>query len=139
MKNVTKMKVDQSAKDLFEAFVDPTKIGHFWFSSSSERWEDGKTVTLRYDEYNAEVDIKVKEIENNQRIVYEWGGRTVTITFEEADRLSTIVAVEEDGFDEESDNLIAELIDNKEGWVYMLSCLKGYMEYGANLRAALVK
>lgn len=138
MKNITNMKIQKPAEQLFEAFVNPERIGHFWFSSSSERWEAGKTVTLRYDEYDAEVAIDVKEVEENERIVYEWGGRTVTITFEE-DKLFTIVSIEEDGFNEGSDNLIAELLDNKEGWVYMLSCLKGYIEYGANLRAALVK
>jgi hypothetical protein len=29
--------------------------------------------------------------------------------------------------------------DNKEGWVYMLTCLKGYLEFGVKLRGALVK
>jgi hypothetical protein len=31
------------------------------------------------------------------------------------------------------------LLDNKGGWVYMLTCLKGYLEFGINkLRAAIV-
>lgn len=54
MKNQTKIKIARSAHDLFEAFVDPSKIGNFWFSSSSKRWEPGKTITLRYEEYQAE-------------------------------------------------------------------------------------
>ncbi len=50
------------------------------------------------------------------------------------------VPVNEDGFSESDDELISKLIDNKEGWVYMLTCLKGYLEFGVkNLRAALVK
>jgi hypothetical protein len=47
--------------------------------------------------------------------------------------------VNEEGFDGDDENLINQLLDNKEGWVYMLTCLKGYIEFGANLRAALVK
>lgn len=140
MNNLTKMKIAKQASEIFEAFVDPDKIGHFWFSSSSERWEEGATVTLRYDEYNAQVEINVKEIQKNKKIVFEWAiDHLVTITLAESDNESTIVEVTEEGFNEDEENLISQMIDNKEGWVYMLTCLKGYMEHGVDLRAALVK
>ncbi|MFM1653273.1 SRPBCC family protein [Brevibacillus sp. B_LB10_24] len=140
MNNVTKMKVGKPAVEVFEAFVDPAKIGGFWFSSSSERWAPGKTVTLRYDEYNAEAVIYVAEVEANKKIVFKWGQaedeHVVTIMLEELDHASTVVEVNEEGFQEDD---IGNLIDNKEGWVYMLTCLKGYLEFGVDLRAALVK
>lgn len=143
MYNLTKMEINKSSIEVFEAFVDPNRIGNFWFSSSSERWEQGKTITLRYDEYNAEGDIKVLEIDTNHKITFQWGadeeGHIVTITLVETDKTSTIIEVKEDGFNESDPDLISNLLDNKEGWVYMLTCLKGYLEYGANLRAALVK
>lgn len=69
MNNLTKFKIDKPAYEIFEAFVDPAKIGNFWFSSTSERWEQGKTITVKYDEYNAQLDIKVIEIEANKKIV----------------------------------------------------------------------
>ncbi|HWO96081.1 MAG TPA: SRPBCC family protein [Bacillus sp. (in: firmicutes)] len=140
MKNLTKMKILKPANEIFEAFIDPSKIGDFWFSSSSERWEQGKTVTLRYDEYDAQGDIEVMEVEVNKKIVFQWGdGHIVTISLKVLDTSSTIIEVTEEGFKESDDDLINQLIDNKEGWVYMLTCLKGYLEYGVNLRAALVK
>ena len=143
MNNLTEMKILRPANEVFEAFIDPEKIGNFWFSSSSERWEQGKTVTLRYDEYDAQGDIKILEVEVNRKIVFQWGangeGNIVTISLKELDNSSTIIEVNEEGFKENDDELINQLIDNKEGWVYMLTCLKGYLEYGANLRAALVK
>lgn len=144
MNNLTKMKISRPAKDVFEAFVDPAKIGNFWFSSSSERWAPGKTITLRYDEYNAQGNIKVAEIEDNQKIVFYWGydeeEHVVTITLKELDPASTVVEVNEEGFNENNDALIKNLIANKEGWVYMLTCLKGYLEFGVTkLRAGLVK
>ena len=140
MKNVTKMKILKPAYEVFEAFVDPSKIGNFWFSSSSEKWEQGKTITLKYDEYDAQGDIDVLEVEINKKIVFQWGdGHIVTITLEELDTSSTIIEIAEEGFKENDDDFINQLIDNKEGWVYMLTCLKGYLEYGDNLRAALVK
>ena len=140
MNNVTKMKILKTVNELFEAFVDPSKIGNFWFSSSSERWEQGKIITLRYDEYDAQGDIKVLEVEINKKIVFKWGDdHIVTITLEALDTSSTIIEITEDGFNKNDDDFINQLLDNKEGWVYMLTCLKGYLEYGDNLRAALVK
>ena len=136
------MKILKPAYEVFEAFVDPSKIGNFWFSSSSEKWEQGKTITLKYDEYDAQGDIEVLEVEINKKIVFQWGRRgrhIVTITLEELDNSSTIIEITEEGFKENDDDFINQLIDNKEGWVYMLTCLKGYLEYGDNLRAALVK
>lgn len=96
-------------------------------------------MTLRYEEYNAQVEIKVLTIEANQKIVYAWGNTVVTISLEEAGQTTTIITVNEDGFDDQNDDLLSIMLDNKEGWVYMLTCLKGYLEYGANLRGALVK
>lgn len=144
MNNLTKFKILKPANEVFEAFVDPSKIGNFWFSSSSERWEQGKMVTLRYDEYDAQVDIEVMEVEINKKIVFRWGangeGHIVTISLKELDNSSTTIEVNEEGFKEKDDELISQLIDNKEGWVYMLTCLKGYLEFGVNkLRTGLVK
>jgi uncharacterized protein YndB with AHSA1/START domain len=144
MNNLTKMKISKPANEVFEAFVDPAKIGNFWFSTSSERWEQGKTVTLRYDEYNAEVLIEVKEIEQNKKIVFQWGangeGHTVIITLMELDDSSTIVEVNEKEFSENDADFISQILDNKEGWVFMLTCLKAYLECNVStLRTGLVK
>jgi uncharacterized protein YndB with AHSA1/START domain len=144
MNNLTKMKVSKPANEVFEAFVDPAKIGNFWFSTSSERWEQGKTVTLRYDEYNAEVLIEVKEIEQNKEIVFQWGangeGHTVIISLIELDDSSTIVEVNEKEFIENDADFISQILDNKEGWIFMLTCLKAYLECNVStLRTGLVK
>mgnify|MGYP001281127532 CR=1 FL=1 len=139
MNNITKMKILKPAHDVFEAFVDPGKIGNFWFSSSSERWEQGKTITLRYDEFNAEGQIQIVEIEKDKKIVFNWGN-TVTISLKETEPKTTIVEVIEEGFDENDPQLIEKLLDNKEGWVFMLTNLKAYLENGVRtLRTGLVK
>ncbi|PFG05380.1 uncharacterized protein YndB with AHSA1/START domain [Bacillus sp. es.034] len=140
MNNLSQMRIQRTASEIFDAFIDPGKIGNFWFSSSSERWEEGKTVTLRYEEYGAQGDIHIVEIEEHKKIVFEWAGNhIVTISFTQEEKGSTIVGVEEEGFDENNEDFISQLVDNKEGWVYMLTCLKGYMEYDVDLRASLVK
>ena len=142
--NLTKMNILKPANEVFEAFVDPAKIGNFWFSSSSERWQQGKTITLEYKEYNAIVEIEVLEIVDNKKIVYQWGEpgqeHIVTISLTELDDLSTLVEVNEEGFKEEDPDFINQLIGNKEGWVFMLTCLKGYLEFGVNkLRTGLAE
>jgi uncharacterized protein YndB with AHSA1/START domain len=151
MNNLTKIRIHRPAEDVFEAFVDPAKIGNYWFSSSSERWAEGRTITLRYDEYNAEGDIQVLEMETNRKIIFRWGmeedgvGHVVTIALEESGTgdtggVSTVVSVEEAGFDEGDEQVLPMMLDNKEGWVYALTCLKAYLEFGVTrLRSGLVK
>ncbi|TVY08855.1 SRPBCC family protein [Paenibacillus cremeus] len=143
MNNVTKVRISKPAHEVFESFVDPARIGHFWFSSSSARWEVGKTITLRYEEYNAQGDIQILEIEADRKIGFRWGqgeeGHVVTITLNEVENASTVIEITEEGFPIQTEEQVRALIDNKEGWVYMLSCLKAYLEHGVNIRAALVK
>lgn len=144
MNILTKFSIARPAHEVFEAFVDPAKIGNFWFSSSSDRWEAGKTITLRYEEYNATVVIKVKEVERNQKIVFVWEGHgeehVVTIALQEVDEARTVIEVNEEGFSEDDPKFVSKLVDNKEGWVFVLACLKAYLEFGVKeLRVGLVK
>ncbi|WP_026694425.1 SRPBCC family protein [Peribacillus kribbensis] len=140
---ITKVKINKPASEVFEAFVSPSKIGNFWFSSSSERWEKGKRITLIYEEYHAEATIHVLEIENNKKIVFSWGeehgeGTMVTISLKE-EGTSTAVEVNESGLKEDDPDILAKMLGQKEGWVYTLTCLKGYLENGINnLRASLI-
>ncbi|GIM45322.1 ATPase [Collibacillus ludicampi] len=138
----TKIKILKPVSDVFEAIVDPAKMSNYWFSSGSGRLEQGKTVTLRYDEYDAKLDIKVIEYEVNKKIVYLWSASgeetVVTITLKELDTTGTIIEVNEKGWKKDDDSLISKLLGQKEGWVYVLTCLKAYLEFGVNLRGALV-
>lgn len=137
------MKINKPANEVFEAFVDPAKIGNYWFSSSSERWEKGKKILLRYDEYGAEGFINIIELQENKQINFSWGEQNdetvVTITLDVLDENSTIVKVSESGFKAEDPDIVTKMLGQKEGWIYMLSCLKGYLEHDIkDLRASLV-
>lgn len=138
---VTRMKIRATEEAAFQAFVDPEQIGHFWFSGSSERWTPGATVTLRYEEYDAVVIIRVISITPNERICFEWGEddylRTVEIAFKPRGE-GIVVTVTEIGW-REGDALMDNLISSKEGWTYMLTCLKGFLESGVStLRDGIV-
>lgn len=140
----TKLKIHKPTNEVFEAIVDPIKIGNYWFSSSSERWEQGKSVTLRYDEYEAEGIINILEVEENKKIVFSWGEESnektvVTILLKELDHVNTIIEVNESGFNEDDPEIVIKMLGQKAGWVYMLTCLKGYLENGVSeLRASLI-
>lgn len=139
----TKFKIVKPASEVFEAIVDPEKIGKFWFTSSSERWEQGKSITLRYDEYNAEGKIHVVEVEENKKIVFSWGPEDqetiVTILFVELDQTSTRIEVTESGFNEDDPEIVNKMLGQKEGWVFALTCLKAYLENGiTTLRGSLI-
>jgi uncharacterized protein YndB with AHSA1/START domain len=143
MEIITKFKILKPANEVFEAIVDPEKMANYWFSSGTDRVEKGKTITWRYEEYNAEGVIQVLEVVENQKIVFTWGElsnpQVVTMTFTELDQSSTIIEVIESGFNEEDPELLNIMVGQKGGWVYMLTCLKGYLEHGINnLRASLV-
>lgn len=139
----TKMKIVKPVTEVFEAIVDPAKMANYWFSSGTGRWEEDKTITLRYEEYDAQGDIKVLEVQVDKKIVFQWGETgeetIVTITLKAMDNTSTIIEVNEQGWNENDEELITKLLGNKGGWVYMLTCLKGYLENDINdLRASLV-
>ncbi|WOV87048.1 SRPBCC family protein [Sporosarcina oncorhynchi] len=134
----TKMKIHKPASEVFEAIVDPEKMTGYWFSSGTDRVEQGKTITWKYEEYGAKGDIHVVEVQDNEKIVFTWGETTVTMTFRNEDG-STLMQVTESGMKTDDPDLVAKMLGQKEGWVYMLTCLKGYVENGiTTLRASLV-
>ena len=139
----TKLKIAKPVSEVFEALVNPTLMANYWFSSGSGRLEQDKKITLRYEEYNAEVELTVVEIQDNRKVAFKWGApgdeHLVTISLNELDHTTTVIEVNEKGWNESDEDLINNLLGNKEGWVYMLTCLKAYLENGSsNLRVAIV-
>jgi uncharacterized protein YndB with AHSA1/START domain len=136
------IKIHRPITEVFEAIVNPEQMSNYWFSSGTDRLAEGKIITWRYDEYNAEGAVKVLEIQEPYNIVFTWGDpkhpTTVSITLTEQENESTIIKVTESGFNDDPAELEI-MLAQKEGWVYMLTCLKAYTENGINtLRASLV-
>jgi uncharacterized protein YndB with AHSA1/START domain len=142
-KNITSsMKILKPSSEVFEALANPEQMSNYWFSSGTGRIEEGKSITWRYTEYNAEGIVNIQEVHHPSKIVFTWGDpdqpTTVTITLIEEEMETTIIKVTESGFTEGPED-IEKMLGQKEGWVYMLTCLKAYMENGVNtLRASLV-
>ncbi|MFD1206600.1 MULTISPECIES: SRPBCC family protein [Sporosarcina] len=135
----TKMKINKPVAEVFEAIVSPEQIGGYWFSESTGRLEEGKNVTLKYEEYNAEGEMNVLHVEQDKELIFSWGETQVSIMFHATNEDSTMIEVTETGLSSDDPDVINKMMGQKEGWVYMLTCLKGYLENGiTTLRASLV-
>lgn len=62
------------------------------------------------------------------------GDHPVKIQFEGVDDSTVVTTIEKD-FDAQD---VEQLLGQKEGWVYMLSCLKAYLEHNVSIRAAIL-
>jgi len=143
MQITSKMKIQKSANEVYEAIADPDKMANYWFSSGTARVETGKTITWKYAEYHAEGKVHILEADGIKKIIFTWGTEgeetTVSILLEQKDDSGTVVQITESGFNEDDPDLVAKMLGQKEGWVYMLTCLKAYLENGiSTLRASLV-
>lgn len=69
----TAMLIRKPVSDVFEAFVNPAITAKFWFTKGSGRLQAGKQIRWDWEMYNVSVQVSVKAIEDNQRILIEWG------------------------------------------------------------------
>src|SRR5690349_10079850 len=82
------MLIRRPAEDAFQAFADPTVTSRFWYSKSSGAMVPGAELRWEWDTYGASADVRVKEVEQNRLIRFEWGNYAQPTTVE-LDRKST--------------------------------------------------
>lgn len=93
--------------EVFEAFVDPEITTRFWFTKSSGRLEAGKQITWTWEMYSHSVQVDVKAIEVNKRILIEWGNygsmTAVEWIFAPQENDTTYVTITNSGFKGDGD------------------------------------
>jgi uncharacterized protein YndB with AHSA1/START domain len=133
----TEMLIRGPVADVFDAFVDPRKTSRFWFTSGSGRLEAGKRVQWRWDTYDLEVDVDVKVLEPNKRIIVDWssGGAPTTIEwrFMPHSDDTTFVSITNSGFTGDEQSITNQALDSTEGFTFVLAGLKAYLEHGVQL------
>ena len=131
----TQMLIRKPVSEVFNAFIDPAITTRFWFTKSSGRLEEGKTVTWEWEMYGAKSDVYVKKIIPNQLISAEWGEPKTTVDYEFTSPTAdtTYVIIKNYGFKLEGDELIAAIKDNTGGFTTVLDGLKAWMEHGIEL------
>ncbi|MDR6404403.1 MULTISPECIES: SRPBCC domain-containing protein [Chryseobacterium] len=67
------MLIRKPVEDVFEAFINPEVTTNFWFTKSTGKLEEGKTLTWEWEMYAVKSDVKVLQVIQNQLIKTEWG------------------------------------------------------------------
>ena len=68
------MLIRRPVAQVFEAFVDPAITSKFWFSRGSDKLATGKTARWDWEMYGFSLNVVVKAVEANRRILVEWSG-----------------------------------------------------------------
>ncbi len=129
------MLIRKPTQEVFEAFINPEITTNFWFTKSTGKLEEGKTITWEWEMYGAKSEVKVLQIIPNQLIKTEWGlfSNNVDYEFKEMEK-GTLVIIKSYGYSETGDALISVINDNTGGFTTVLDGCKAYLEHGINLR-----
>ncbi len=132
------IQVGKPQAEVFEAIVNPEIMRNYFISQSTGRMTPGVSLTWRFPEFDGDVPVRVKEVQEPSLVTYGWdvNGHELTcaIRLEAfAGGKATVVRVEEssaEGYDPGQEWLIG----NTEGWANFLACMKAWLEYGVHLR-----
>ena len=133
------MLIRKPVAEVFEAFVDPEITSRFWFTKSSGRLEAGKQITWMWEMYGHSVQVNVKALEVNKRILIEWGNygsmTTVEWVFTPYENDTTYVSITNSGFQGDGDKVVRDALDSKGGFTWVLAGLKALLEHNLELNA----
>lgn len=129
------MLIRKPIHEVFEAFINPEITTNFWFTKSTGKLEEGKTITWEWEMYNAKSEVKTLQIIPNQLIKTEWGlfSNNVDYEFKEMEK-GTLVIIKSYGYSETGDELLSVINDNTGGFTTVLDGCKAYLEHGINLK-----
>ncbi|WP_299180449.1 SRPBCC family protein [uncultured Chryseobacterium sp.] len=129
------MLIRKPIQEVFEAFIDPEITTNFWFTKSTGKLKEGKTVTWEWEMYGAKTDVKVSQIIPNQLIKTEWGEPSTQVDYEFKEmEKGTLVVIKSYGFTQTGEELVKIVNDNTGGFTTVLDGCKAYLEHGINLR-----
>jgi uncharacterized protein YndB with AHSA1/START domain len=134
------LKIRKPVAQVFDAVVKPEKLSGYFVQTASGPLVEGATVAWKFAEVPQSFDVVVRQVVQNERIVFEWpaasGGYNtrVEMVFKPLDDQNTMVQISESGWRDDPAAITASY-GNAGGWMHMLCCLKGFLEYGINLRA----
>lgn len=128
------MLIRKPVEDVFEAFINPEVTTNFWFTKSTGRLEEGKTVTWKWEMYNVESNVKVIQIIPNKLIRTEWGNPSTKVDYEFTEmEKGTLVVIKSYGFTQTGDDLARIINDNTGGFTTVLDGCKAYLEHRIKL------
>jgi uncharacterized protein YndB with AHSA1/START domain len=131
------MLIRKPVAEVFEAFINPEITTKFWFTKSSGRIEAGKQVSWYWEMYNISVQVNVREVEENKRILIDWGNYDSATSVEwilaPFGNDATYVSITNSGFKGDGDQLVSDVLDSKGGFTWVLAGAKAWLEHSINL------
>jgi uncharacterized protein YndB with AHSA1/START domain len=127
------MLVRRPPAEVFEALVDPAVTTRFWFTKSSGKVVPGADLRWEWEMYDASADVAVKEVDENRRILFDWGegDEFTTVDFRFTPKGDdTYVEVTETGLRGTGDELAARAAASTGGFTIALCALKALLEHG---------
>jgi uncharacterized protein (TIGR02246 family) len=132
-----KMLIRRPVAEVFEAFINPDITSRFWFSKGSGRLEAGKEVTWEWEIYNFSVQVNVKAVEQNARIVVKWLAYGVPTPIEwiftSRPDGTTFVSVTNRGLPGSETEAMQHALDATEGFAFVLAGAKALLEHNVQL------
>lgn len=129
----TQMIIKKPVKEVFEAFVNPDITSKIWFTKSSGRLEPGANVKWEWEMYKLSTVAKVKEFEQDKRLVVEWNENNPTTLewkFTPYQKSATFVVISESGYKGSADEVVAQALGSMGGFSFLLASTKAYLEHG---------
>lgn len=128
------MLIRRPVEEVYEAFINPEITTKFWFTKSSGRLAEGKTIRWDWEMYGVGDELSVKELVQNQLIRIEWtDGTQVEWVFTPRGDNQTFVSITNSGFSGNGDEMVNHAIDSMGGYTMVLSGLKAYLEFNIQL------
>lgn len=129
------MLIRRPADEVYQAFVDPAITSRFWFTGSSGHLESGKVLRWDWDMYGVSAQVLVREMEQDRRILIEWGEPPCPVEwiFVERPDNTTLVTISSWGFTGNDDEIVAKALDSMGGFTSVLAGLKALLEHNVVL------
>jgi len=134
------MLIRKPVAQVFEAFVDPAVTSRFWFTKGSARLEAGKTVRWDWEMYGISMEAEVRAVEEDRRILVGWsayGGTEIEFLFTPHGPGQTFVSISHRGFKGTPEEMTDAAIGSTEGFTFVVSGLKAWLEHGIALNLVL--
>lgn len=136
------MLVRRPPGDVFKAIVDPAITSKFWFTKSTGKVVPGAKLRWDWEMYGASANVSVKEVEEDSRVLIDWGGddentTTVEFRFIPMEDHATYVEVTESGLSGDGDEIVSRVAGSTGGFTVALCALKALLEHDIVLTVVL--
>lgn len=132
----TAMLIRKPVSEVFDAFINPEITTKFWFTQSSGKLEEGKTIDWIWEMFDHTASVHVISIIPNKKIKIQWGSDEDAIAewiFKSIGANNTFITITNTGLKGTIDEIMAQIRDATGGFTWVLAGAKAYLEHGLEL------